>query len=368
MKISKLSPFLASSLLLLTTGCAFMPSTGPHASFILDSKTNSIPVVQVNEALANQLWQDEVKKQTDHLDGVLNSLSQASATQLRVATGDVINLTLWVAAGQSDVVLGNVPQPRDMGHYTVSMNGTVNLPYVGSVFIRGMSLASAETLIAERYGNTQLFPQPEASVQIVENKAQNIVVMGAVNAPTVLNWSEGGMDVSEAIARAGGFRVFDPSRQGSDLSVNNIVLIRQGESFDLPLKAALSHQVPLRSGDRLVLQHTPVVRALCLGAGWKSPTTVPFDELPTLAEVMAGAGDMSLSAAQGRAIFVFKRDKRTIYRINFDKSEGMHAAQTFPINNRDMVYIPPARSVTLQQIVNIIMSVGYPAAMGAAIK
>ncbi|WP_323159099.1 hypothetical protein, partial [Pseudomonas viridiflava] len=73
---------------------------------------------------------------------------------------------------------------------------------------------------------------------------------------------------------------------------------------------------------------------------------VPFDETPSLADVLAGAGDMSPNAARGRSIFVFKHALRMIYRINFDKTEGMKAAQAFPISDKDLVYIPPARSVT----------------------
>lgn len=354
--------------LFLLGGCAFMPSTGPHASLILDKNTNSIPVEEVNEDIASQLWNEAIARQEDELSNVLADLKKPNITAITIASGDTLDLSLWVASGQSDIVLGNVPQARNMGRYTVSHLGTVDLPYVGQVYVKNLTLHDAEKVIAERYSRTQLFPQAEAAIHIEENKAQNVVVMGAVNAPTVINWSEGGIDISEAIARAGGFKVFDPSKQGSDLGVNNVVIIRHGKSFNVPMKTALSQDIPLQSGDRLVLQHTPIVRALCLGAGWKSPTMVPFDETPSLADVLAGAGDMSPNAAQGRSIFVFKHALRMIYRINFDKTEGMKAAQTFPISDKDLVYIPPARSVTLQQAVNIIMSVGYPAAMGAAIK
>lgn len=354
--------------LFLLGGCAFMPSTGPHASLILDKNTNSIPVEEVNEDIASQLWNEAIARQEDELSNVLADLKKPNITEITIASGDTLDLSLWVASGQSDIVLGNVPQARNMGHYTVSHLGTIDLPYVGQIYVKNLTLHNAEKVIAEQYSKTQLFPQAEAALHIEENKAQNVVVMGAVNAPTVINWSEGGIDISEAIARAGGFKVFDPSKQGSDLGVNNVVIIRHGKSYNVPMKTALSQDIPLQSGDRLVLQHTAIVRALCLGAGWKSPTMVPFDETPSLADVLAGAGDMSPNAAQGRSIFVFKHALRMIYRINFDKTEGMKAAQAFPISDKDLVYIPPARSVTLQQAVNIIMSVGYPAAMGAAIK
>lgn len=95
---------------------------------------------------------------------------------------------------------------------------------------------------------------------------------------------------------------------------------------------------------------------------------VPFDMAPSLAQVLASGGDMNPNTAQGRAIFVFKHDHNVIYRINFDTADGMEATQKLPIEDRDMVYIPTSRSVTLQQAVSIITSVGYPAAMGAAMR
>lgn len=349
-------------------GCSFMPSTGPHASFILDKKKNSIPVEKITEETAASLWQQALQDKKDAVEASLVALRDVRPERLKISTGDVVNVTLWVQASQSDSALGNVPQPRKMGEYTVSMRGKVNLPYVGEVFVRGMDLQQAGKKIAGRYEQTRLFPQAEASLEISENKAQSIVVMGAVNKPSVINWEEAGVNISEAVAGAGGFKVFDPSKQGSDLSVNDVEVLRKGNSYKVPLSIALSNAVPLQPGDRLILQHTPVVRALGLGAGWTSPTAMAFDEMPSLARALSSSGGMNPGIAQGRAIFVLKQKTRMIYYVDFDKVEGMKAAQNFPIENQDVIYIPSARSVTLQQAVNIIMSIGYPAAMGAAIK
>lgn len=353
--------------LLMATGCSFMPSTGPHASLLLDPKYNNTPVVDVTDQLAASMQAEVQREQIEGLQRVLQAITVPVRKAVILEPGDIVHVALWSQATNSDTGLANVPHAQDLGPFPVGIDGAVNLPWAGHVHVAGLSTTQAETAIARRYSSLDLFPQTVASLQVTENHKQNVVVMGAVNQPTVLNWSEGGIDLDEAVAKAGGFHIFDPGHEGTDVSVNNVLVIRDGVNYNLPLRTALAQQVPLHPGDRVVLQHEPVVRALCLGAGWKIPTIVPFDTAPTLAEVLAKAGDMNSSTAQGRAIFVFKHDKKIIYRVNFDTADGMQAAQKFPINDRDLVYIPPSRSVTLQQIVSIIMSVGYPAAMGAAI-
>lgn len=349
------------------SACAFMPSAGPHASLILDPKYNDVPVVEVTDQIAQQLQADYSSAQEAALQQIIAEVSIPEQSRIVLSPGDIVQLALWSQTSDSQTGVSSAPKPQEFGHYPVDLQGRVDLPYVGNVSVRNMTPAQAEAVIARRYAAISLFPQAVASLLVEENKSQNIVVMGAVNTPTVLNWSEGGVDLAEAVAKAGGFKVFDPSKAGSDLSVNNVLLVRTGKNFDIPMKTALERPIPLHPGDRIVLQHKPAVRALCLGGGWKTPTAVPFDTPPTLAEVLSGGGDMNPTTAQGRAIFVFKHDKRIIYRINFDRPDGMEAAQHFPIEDRDMVYIPVSRSVTLQQAVGIIMTAAYPAMMGAAI-
>lgn len=359
---------LCVSLLVSVSACSFMPSAGPHASLILDKSEHTVPVVDVTEQSAALMQSQQQAAYEAELQRVLTSINVPARDIIVVTPGDVISVALWSQSADVNTSLATAPHPQEMGNYAVGFDGSVNMPYIGHINVRGMTPARIEAVIAKLFESLRLFPEAVASVRVMENKSQNIVIMGAVNAPNVLNWSEGGIDLDEAVAKAGGFKIFDPSRQGSDLSVNNVLLLRKGQRYNIPLDTALSYHVPLHPGDRVVLQHEPVVRALCVGGGWKSPTTVSFDKQPTLAEVLSGAGDLNIQTAQGRSIFVFKHDKRVIYRVNFDQPDGVAAAQKFPIDDRDLVYVPVTRSVTLQQVVSMIMSVGYPATMGAAIK
>lgn len=356
-----LSPFLLD-------GCAFVPSTGPFASNVLDKNSNSIPVETANEDIAYQLWQETLHRNQENIDKTLTALGQPAIQPLKIAVGDSIALSLWsqsAGTSESQSVLHTAPHRTDMGAYTVALNGTVDLPYVGSVTVAGLTPQEAGKIIAAQYAKAQQFPKAEAVVTIKHNKGQHVVVIGSVNTPVTLDWPEGGLTVSEALAAAGGFKVFGASYKGGDVAVNNVLIVREDKDYSLPLKTVLEHHIRLIPGDTLVVRQKPLVRATCLGAGWESPTIIRFDKQPTLAKVLS-LGKISWHTAQGRGVFVFKHSFRMIYRVNIDTPEGMRTAQLFPIVDQDLIYIPPSRSTSLQQIVQIIMSAAYPLTLAAS--
>ena len=352
---------------LFLDGCAFVPSTGPFASNVLDKKSNSIPVENANENIAHQLWQEALYRNQENIDKTLAALGQPAIQPLKIAVGDSITLSLWSqSAGSSQQsMLQTAPHETDMGAYTVALNGTVDLPYVGPVTVAGLTPQEADKIIAARYAQAQQFPKAEAVVTIKHNKGQHVVIIGSVNKPITLDWPEGGLTVSEALAAAGGFRVFGASYKGGDVAVNNVMIVRRAKDYSLPLKTVLEHRIQLIPGDTLVVRQQPLVRATCLGAGWESPTVINFDKQPTLAKVLS-LGRINWRTAQGRGVFVFKHSFRVIYRVNIDTPEGMRTAQWFPIANQDLVYIPPSRSTSLQQIMQIIMSAAYPLTLAAS--
>ena len=218
---------------LLLDGCAFMPSTGPFASNVLDKHSNSIPVENANEDIAYQLWQEVLHRRQENIDKTLTALGQPAIQPQKIAVGDYITLSLWSQSAGQQSVLQTAPHQTDMGVYIVALNGTVDLPYVGPVTVAGLTPQEAEKIIAARYAKAQQFPKAEAVVMIKRNKGQNIVIIGSVNKPITLDWPEGGLTVSEALGGAGGFRVFDTSYKGGDIAVNNVRTWIEGDPVNV---------------------------------------------------------------------------------------------------------------------------------------
>jgi polysaccharide export outer membrane protein len=106
--------------------------------------------------------------------------------------------------GPGDVFDVRVYQQPDMSNtYSVSSDGNISFPHVGSLKVAGLTPAQVEKEIRERLADGYL-RDPQVSVLVKEYKSKKISVLGQVQKPGTLVFTEG-MTVIEAISRAGGF-------------------------------------------------------------------------------------------------------------------------------------------------------------------
>ncbi len=86
----------------------------------------------------------------------------------------------------------------------VANDGTITLPLVGKVPVRGRTLVEAQQLITELY-NKDYLVNPQITILILEYAERRVEVFGQVNRPgPVLIPPEESMTLTEAIAAAGG--------------------------------------------------------------------------------------------------------------------------------------------------------------------
>ncbi len=363
---------LACSLLASSAACAFMPSVGPHNDYIVEQvkKHKAPPLFDVDTKLARKLADDVRVRNENFEKELLLSVNEPSSEviQSRIYPGDRVNLIIWTqgSGGVNSSETAMSPTLSRMGMYPVDAQGRIDIPYIGWVNVSGMTIHQAQKVVRSKLDETHQFEHVDVSLELAVSHGQNIVVMGAVNKPTILNWNEGGVSLIEAIAKAGGYVNAEPLH-GTDLAMN-VLLARKEREYNIPLQTALLHPIQLHPGDRIALQHKPNVRVFCLGAGWNAPRISPFAETPTLSQVMASVNGLNPQTAQGRAIFVMKKDQSVIYRINFDLVEGMEASQVMPVEDGDMVYVPVSRSVTMQQVLGMFMFIAGQGMSAASIR
>jgi polysaccharide export outer membrane protein len=87
--------------------------------------------------------------------------------------------------------------------YSVSNEGAISFPLIGSVEVGGKTPAAVERDIRERLADGYL-RDPQVSVLVREYKSKKISVFGQVRKPGTFGYTDG-MTVVEAIAQAGGF-------------------------------------------------------------------------------------------------------------------------------------------------------------------
>ncbi|MEM9806136.1 MAG: SLBB domain-containing protein [Cyanobacteria bacterium P01_D01_bin.56] len=150
--------------------------------------------------------------------------------------------------------------PEYSGEQRVLANGNVNLPAVGQVSLKGLTLAQAEQAISAKYSGEVRYPQ--ITVNLLTPRQLRVALTGEIHAPGLytLNIGEQGQFPSliEAIKLAGGItqaadlRQVEIQRQvengGTQRVVSNLsALLGQGD---------LSQDFPLRDGDSIVIAQT----------------------------------------------------------------------------------------------------------------
>lgn len=140
--------------------------------------------------------------------------------------------------------------PEYSGEYLVLIDGSLNLPIIGSVNVRGLTLPQATQLITREYA--PYVRRPIVTVSLLEPRPIKVAVAGEVNRPGSFKVNLEGSEfptLTQAITLAGGTTgAADVSsiqirrQAGSGEVVNLLALIRSGDLSQDPL---------LRDGDEI---------------------------------------------------------------------------------------------------------------------
>jgi polysaccharide export outer membrane protein len=106
----------------------------------------------------------------------------------------------------SDTLQMRVFQEEDMTReVSLSQEYTLSLPLIGTINLRNKSVRQAEELIRDLY-NRDYLVNPQVTLTVVRYAERTVNVIGAVNSPGAVPFPiEQGMNLIEAITRAGGF-------------------------------------------------------------------------------------------------------------------------------------------------------------------
>lgn len=145
--------------------------------------------------------------------------------------------------GADDVISVSVFDEPDLSlkEARVSSTGTISMPLIGQISVKGLSVTEAEQVIHDLYLGDYL-KNPDIAITIVEYR--QFYVNGEVNKPGGYSYRDG-MTVQRAITLAGGFT--------ERASRSKILLIRE-ESNQQAISAELT--TPVRPGDVITVEES----------------------------------------------------------------------------------------------------------------
>lgn len=130
----------------------------------------------------------------------ISQVPQQVNSEYRLSKYDQINIVIVGFSGGDgggDMLTSGIPRSIIIGP-----DGNVNLPYIGSIRLAGLTIPEATLLLTGRLG--EYLKIPSLSIIVTEYGTRKIYVMGEVNKPGIYTLGSEYMNVFAAISSAGG--------------------------------------------------------------------------------------------------------------------------------------------------------------------
>ncbi|KQO04771.1 polysaccharide export protein [Sphingomonas sp. Leaf242] len=361
---------LGSISLLTVAGCAALPSNGPTAGAILrQSKTPDgnvrFRIVDLDLNAINAI--NSIERERAAVLPTLAPLAESHRVDL-IGPGDVLTISIYevgvslFGGGTRSAPGGFDPSAHGetFPDTVVDANGRIDLPYLGSIDVGGLTADEAQKRVAAGLrGKSQ---DPRVLLAIRQNISNTVYVAGAVNRPGRFPLTLGREHLLDAIASAGG-----SANTSDDTIVRFVRGNRTVEQRLGTIRASSPDDLALVPGDRIELIRRPRTYTVFGAVTRISQVAFETGEV-SLAEALARAGGPNDAVADPSAIFLFRYGMRVgsdgeepvIYRLNLLKPESYFLAQRFAMHDKDVVYIANARANQPAKLFGIINQLFAP--------
>lgn len=357
-------------LLLATSACATLPSSGPTGHQIANAARDK------NETVAFPLVELDTLAAVPAADAPPPSLPPLAAppTDL-IGPGDVLGISIYEAGvalfgggsqrgagtgeGSGGAALNTSAQTEKLPPIRVDDEGNIRLPFVGVIHAAGATTAQLQSMI--RGALRGLSQNPQIVVTIDQAITNSIIVGGDVNRSGRLVLNTNRETLSDVIALAGGYR-----GEARDLVAR---IDRGGQTYDVrvgDLLAGLAANSPIYPGDRVTLVSAPQGFSV-MGASNRVDELRFSRSALTLAQAVAQAGGSNPDRGDPAAVFVFRfvrgadgTEQPVVYHLNMMRAGGYLISQRFAMRDRDVLYIGNARANQPTKLIQIASQLFQP--------
>lgn len=383
------TPHIAVLLVLLLNGCAsfkeWLPTSGPSRKDIVgeevvnkqpsDPNAPTVQLIEVNEASLRLMNNAQKRSQFSTL------FKPADTNRNLVGAGDVLDVNIWEASpallfGATAMTVlptagGSGAKASTFPDQVVNVDGTISIPFAGNIKASGKSTQAIAQDITAALKNKANMPQ--VMVRMTRNTTSAVTVVGEVANSQIIPLTPRQEKLLDAIAAAGGVK--------QAINKITIQLARNGVVHSMPLESVIkdpSQNISLAAGDVITAYFQPY-SFTALGATGQNQEVAFEGQGISLVQALARVGGLQDNRADAKGVFVFRfedpeavpeqarggirtEDNKVpvIYRMNLAQGSAFLSAQTFPMKNKDVVYVSNASSVELQKFLNILVSGIYP--------
>jgi len=179
----------------------------PASDTKIDPPSDKIPEAHSKAKLATKLetkLETNLETKPETKQSVLQSAVVPASSQV---PAELLNEPAYLnrdVLGAGDQIQVSVfGQPDLSAEVTVSENGTITLPLIGTVLVRGKSTSEVEKMFAQRLLDGHYLRDPKVAVQVEQQRSRAIYVLGEVQKPGRIPL-QGQLSILDALSIAGG--------------------------------------------------------------------------------------------------------------------------------------------------------------------
>lgn len=356
------------TLILMAQGCAYAPgshieTSGWSPRYESPPETHYRDLVKISRIGPDNL-RNAITAQVARPPQEL--LLQDSDYQYRIGIGDVLQITVWDHP-ELTIPAGSQRSSQDSGN-VVNENGDIYYPYIGYVQVAGKITQNIREEVTERL--SAFLESPQVDVSVAAFRSQRIYVSGAVGTPGVYPLTNVPTRLVDAISHAGGLEENGDWR--------HVVLTRKGNDYLLSLKDVFEkgnkyHNVLLQAGDVINVPLGNDRKVFVLGEVASSQTLPMGRNGLTLAEAISNVGGLNERQSDATGVFVIRRAEGAsadsdhlidLYQLNLKDATALVLADSFVLNNRDMVYVTAAPLSRWNRVVSLLVPSLSPLFLG----
>ena len=369
-------------------GCSSLPSDGPTTSDVLQqSRVNGeatgasrYEVVDVDANVNTVLRRRPPDGFSSHFGDYKPS------SDLRIGVGDYVAVTIWEAgsnglfsAAMQTSQFSTGAKSSTIPDQAVGRDGSISVPYAGRINVKGLTTENVQNAIERALEGKAI--QPQVLVNVSRPISNTVTVTGEVANGARVPLTAKGDRVLDVVATAGGVR--------APVNETVIRLSRNGTTVSVPMTRVVGNpreNVYMRPGDVLTLVRDPQF-FLAYGAT-NASQKIPFDaDSIALSEALAKVGGLQDYRADPAGVFVFRYEPPQIaralrpdsalngtgwvpvvYRLNMRDPNSFFLAQSFPIFNKDVMFVSNAPITEAEKAFQIFNMVAAPVTTGASIS
>jgi len=319
-------------------GCQAIPGDGPWMNDASSRTTEALPFDVIDLTPTTVV----AYRPANSFDEPSSATQLPAIGRITVAPGDVLKVHIFEPYEGS--IFPTIQKPgADLGAQRVTEEGTIDVPYVGTLPVAGLDLSQIEQRIAAQLTASGKAQDPQVIVEYSADRTHTVMVSGDVKQPGRVSILDGVRTVVEAINRCGG-----PLGVAAQLEV---VLRRNGQ---VALHAQYSdllagRDTGIQKGDEIVVRPNSRVFTV-LGAVVRSGNVELTKPDLTLLEALGQVGGLSDERANKTGVFVFRMGevqtnptaRGRVFRLDLNQPVSIFVAQQFGVQAHDVVYVTNA--------------------------